>query len=281
MSLEPGRRKASKSPAGGRRNCDNVPTAFSEANSLAGAAVDRRSKLEDRRSSRTVLQEKKRRSRVEDLETKLGETMVELKVLKEQLELEEVATRVVLKKLENTKKKEERKKLLPVEKDCDSCITTDICEVAACCAEENESLMMEMAEMRAKLAEKEKELEIVKKEAEQATASSSAQRNKNNEMETKLAETEEELRQSREMLEQMKQKLESQEIEKDAMEAEMKRLRIQTDQWRKASEAAASILNHESFRSVGKPIDTCGEGRGGGRGIWALGELWKKRGQQK
>ncbi|KAK8934048.1 Interactor of constitutive active ROPs 4 [Platanthera zijinensis] len=210
--------------------------------------------------------------------------MVELKLLKEQLELEEVATRVVLKKLENTKKKkEEEEKLLPVEKDSDSCITTDICEVAACCTEENESLMMEMAEMRAKLAEKEKELETVKEEAEQATASSSAERNRNNEIETKLAQTEEKLRQSREMLEQMKQRVESQEVEKDAMEAEMKRLSIQTDQWRKASEAAASILNHESFRSAGKPIDTCGEGRGGrgGGGIRVLGELWKKRGQHK
>lgn len=309
------------------------PAACSEANSLTRAAGDRSCKLENRRSHRTALheQQKRRGSRVADLETKLDETMEELKKLKLLLVAEDAAKRVVQKKLEKTKNgdassqprmtvsspddaEEKEEKLSPAEKDSDSCVTTDVGDAAASYGEEIGSRMEpeaviqesaespEMTEVRAKLAEKEKELETVeaekesaKIEAEEAMARSTAERKKNEEMEAKLAGAEEELRQSKATVEQMKQKLEAQESEKTSMEVEMKRLRIQTDQWRKASEAAASMLGHDSFGSENKPLETYANGwspliaagadadkrRGSGGGIRVLGDLWKKRGQPK
>lgn len=250
-----------------------------------------------------------------DLEMKLDQTMVELKKLKDQLASAELAKKVVQKKLEKVEKaivfpqltttvqnpvdvdeKEERDKPLSVEKDCDSCITSDVDEIAVTCSEENASqleaqviivettrstekeedeskskLLAESPEcldtvmVRAKWAEKEMELatvvaekESLKKEAEEAKANSSLASKKTKELEIKLAGTEEELKQSKSLAEQLKLKLEAEEVAKTSMQAEMKRLRIQTEQWRKASEAAASILatEDESFRSTQKPLES-------------------------
>ncbi|KAH0464110.1 hypothetical protein IEQ34_006896 [Dendrobium chrysotoxum] len=353
-----------------QRHSHRVPlrlksTASSEANSLhRTAGLERSAKPEDRRSAHTVLQEKKKVLRMADLETKLDQTMDELKKLKEQLASAESAKTVVQKKLDKVKKtvvfpqstttvpnpddvdeKDEKKKPLPIKKDSDSCITLDVDQIGASCSEENASQLqtkvmieetsrseekegeeveskllaecaeiLEMAMVRAKLAEKEKELKIVvaekeslKKEAEEAKACSFKAGQKTEEMEIKLAGTEEELKQSKSLVEQLKLKLEAEAVAKASMEAEMKRLKIQTDQWRKASEAAASIIatGDENFRSTQKPlesynfstngvlwsplitgsqIDEGQEGqkkRGSVSGIRVLGELWKKKGQQK
>ncbi|KAL0921517.1 hypothetical protein M5K25_008596 [Dendrobium thyrsiflorum] len=337
-----------------QRHSHRVPlrlksTASSEANSLhRTAGLVRGAKPEDRRSAHTVLQEKKKVLRMADLETKLDQTMDELKKLKEQLASAEAAKTVVQKKLDKVKKtvpnpddvdeKDEKKKPLPIEKDSDSCITF--------CSEENASQLqtkvmieetsrseekegeeveskllaecaeiLEMAMVRAKLAEKEKELKTVveekeslKKEAEEAKACSFIAGQKTEEMEIKLAGTEKELKQSNSLVEQLKLKLEAEAVAKASMEAEMKRLKIQTDQWRKASEAAASIIatGDENFRSTQKPhesynfsangvlwsplitgsqMDEGQEGQkkrgSGSSGIRVFGELWKKKGQQK
>ncbi|XP_020593374.1 interactor of constitutive active ROPs 1-like [Phalaenopsis equestris] len=353
-----------------QRHSHRVPlrlksTASSEANSLhRTAGIERSSKLEDRSSSRIVLEEKKRGLRLADLEKKLDQTMEELKKLKEQLASAEAAKTVVENKLEKVEKAavfplstktlpnpedvdevDEKDKLLPAEKDSDSCITSDVDEIAASCCEDNASKpeimvtiektsrseekgegevrskhvvestdILEMAKVRAKLAEQAKKLETVvaekeslEKEAGEAKAALSISGMKTEEMEIKLAETEEELKQSKSLVLQLKQKLDAEEVSKASMEAEMKLLRIQTDQWRKASEAAASILytGDESFRSALKPLESgnflnngvlwsplvtgaeVAEGqdgqkkRGSGSGIRVFGELWKRKGQQK
>ncbi|KAI0516236.1 hypothetical protein KFK09_008908 [Dendrobium nobile] len=332
-------------------------TASSEANSLhRTAGLERSAKPEDRRSAHTVLQEKKKVLRMADLETKLDQTMDELKKLKEQLASAEAAKTVVQKKLDKVKEtvqnpddadeKDEKKNLLPIEKDSDSCITTlDGDQMGSSCSEENASQLqtkavmieekvrseekeieevesnllaecaeiLEMAMVRAKLTEKEKELKIVvaekeslKKEAEEAKACSFIAGQKTEEMEIKLAGTEEELKQSKSLVEQLKLKLEAEAVAKASMEAEMKRLKIQTDQWRKASEAAASIIatGDENFRSTQKPLESYNfstngvlwsplitgaqmdegqkkRGSRSGGGIRVFGELWKKKGQQK
>ncbi|KAK8948952.1 Interactor of constitutive active ROPs 3 [Platanthera zijinensis] len=186
----------------------------------------------------------------------------------------------------------------------------------------------EMAELRSFLAEKENQLESIlvenrflKKEAEDARGRSSAATEKAEEALTKLAGAEEELRLSKMTAERLREKLDSVETAKASLEAEMKRLRVQTDQWRKAAEAAAAVLAAdgaalndsnlngrklgESCRSMEKhlqgydstagggrwsPVIAGGEGDDGNRGakrrgaggrIQVLGELWRKKGQMK
>lgn len=88
-------------------------TVCSEANGVVRHSVDRSSpKLDDRRSPRSPLHEKKRGTRVADLETKLSQTQEEVKKLKEQLASAEAAKKDAQDELEETKKK-----LIPVDKE--------------------------------------------------------------------------------------------------------------------------------------------------------------------
>lgn len=373
------------------------PTACSEATSI------RSPKLEDRRSPRSPLHERKKGSRVADLETKLGQAQEELEKLKEQLALAEAARIDALKELEETKKRcptstLETTALDPVDEDKEKTInmeeekvdpdeellaqkdeslsaeegnvnypTTDVFEVAPASSkgdgsrvkeghaeEETEAKViveeeknkeelgavekekqeevkvesLQITELRAILAEKEKQLESVVvenraliKEAKNAKIDSSKWREKTDEMATKLTEAEEELNMTKITAERQRVKLESEETAKASLETEIKCLRVQTEQWRKAAEAAASVLVAgdgfvndgelngrrlgESGRSMEKhlrryevsmegggwsPLIAGGEGsagigggkrRGSGGGIRVFGELWKKKGQLK
>lgn len=113
----------------------------------------------------------------------------------------------------------------------------------------------------------------------------------------------------------LKEKIEGIEGEKMEMEIEMKKMRVQTEQWRKAADAAAIILaggmeingrkvgdrcgsmdkhfgGNSGFESgvgyptfVGSPItddldDGFGNGKRKGSGIRMFGDLWKKKGQK-
>lgn len=80
-------------------------TACSEANSIHRHSSDRSPKLDDRRSPRSPLYERKSGARVADLEMKLGQAQAELKKLKEQLAAAEDARRVSQVELEETKKR--------------------------------------------------------------------------------------------------------------------------------------------------------------------------------
>ncbi|KAJ8499226.1 hypothetical protein OPV22_009778 [Ensete ventricosum] len=168
--------------------------------------------------------------------------------------------------------------------------------------------------LKAKLSEKEKEVEILLEENaifktradEEARQIADAARAKEAELTARLNSTEEELKESRGKARRLAEQLEAAEGAKAALEVEMKRLRVQTEQWRKAAEAAAAVLatgdamgedttgrrvaercgsmdKHLGWGSplVAGDIDEDGSGRRKSAGIRVLGELWKKKGQRK
>ncbi|WOK98531.1 interactor of constitutive active ROPs 4-like isoform X2 [Canna indica] len=181
----------------------------------------------------------------------------------------------------------------------------------------------EVEDLKAKLLEKEKEVEILleenmifKSNAEEETKKiMGAAQAKEAELTAKLTSMDEELKESRAKAERLAEQLEAAERTKTTLEAEMKRLKVQTEQWRKAAEAAAAALadddrscvDAEGGRRVaercvsmdkhiaagnigwGSPLVTgdldddgmAGGGRRKGAGIRVFGDLWKKKGQHK
>ncbi|XP_078151527.1 interactor of constitutive active ROPs 4-like [Carex rostrata] len=343
-------------------------TACTETNGVTNhrSMVDRSPKVHvDHRSPRSSspLHEKKRGTRVADLESKLGKAQEELKKLKEQLASAEAAKKDAQRSLETAKKHvgrnegvvtgevtviEESKNLDVESKDpeleikesseviepkvevvesVNSVVTsmTDVFEVitpgeisvekeenidriegeevqkekendededaikiieeAVLIQEVKEKEISELDELKAKLTEREKEIEVISVEK--------------TEMKRKA---EEAMEQANKMEETMRVAVAA----KEALEGEMRRLRIQTDQWRKAAEAAAAVLaSGDCDMRCGSMekgfIGSGGNGNGGfgygwgspgvgeeeegkrrsGSGMRMFGELWKKRGQQK
>ncbi|GMJ05371.1 ROP interactive partner 2, interactor of constitutively active ROP4 [Hibiscus trionum] len=176
--------------------------------------------------------------------------------------------------------------------------------------------------LKSKLEEKEKELSMfaegnknLKKQLNEATSNISSAKAKEEEMTLKLGQVGEELEASKTNAAQLKEKLQSVEEQKEALETEMKKLRVQTDQWRKAADAAAAILSggmemngrisnrcssmDKHFAGVfetpagggfpgyvGSPglgdnmDDGFGSGKRKGSGIKMFGDLWKKKSQK-
>lgn len=172
--------------------------------------------------------------------------------------------------------------------------------------------------LKGKLLEKEKELEVAGQQTENlrkqlvgATMTISSARSKEEEMASKLSQLEEELKASKENNIQLKEKLEAVEGGKEELEAEMKKLRVQTEQWRKAAAAVLAggvemngripgrcgsmdkhfggvfEVPHAGYAGfVGSPgnIDDLDDGFGGGKrknsGIRMFGDLWKRKGQK-
>ncbi|XP_038998502.1 interactor of constitutive active ROPs 4-like isoform X2 [Hibiscus syriacus] len=104
--------------------------------------------------------------------------------------------------------------------------------------------------LKSKLEEKEKELtlfangnENLKKQLIEATSNILSAKAKEEEMNLKLCQVGEELEASNTNSAQLKEKLQSVEEQKETLEAETKKLRAQTEQWRKAADAAAAILS--------------------------------------
>ncbi|XP_042424322.1 interactor of constitutive active ROPs 4-like isoform X2 [Zingiber officinale] len=176
---------------------------------------------------------------------------------------------------------------------------------------------------KAKLLEKEKEVAILLEEnaifktraEEEAKQIADSARSKQEEITAKLNSMAEQLKESKTKEKQLAAQLETAEGAKATLEMELKRLKVQTEQWRKAAEAAAEALATgdavggdemggrkvaERCRSMDKHVggggygiwgspltdgdDVDDEDGGGGRkkgtGVRMFGNLWKKN-QQK
>lgn len=185
-------------------------------------------------------------------------------------------------------------------------------------ASENDEINL----LKSKLEEKEKELEVFREENENLksqlseTASQvSMSRAKEEEMSSSLIQLEKRLEESRGKEVELREKLEAAEVGKEELESEMMKLRVQTEQWRKAADAAAAVLADgvdmngrrisersgsmdKHFGSVYEPSvagytgfvgspglgedleDDFGNGKRKGSGIKMFGDLWKKKGQK-
>lgn len=170
--------------------------------------------------------------------------------------------------------------------------------------------------LKAKLEEKEKELaetgkenDDLKKQLTEAALNNSAAEKQKEEMAQNLSQVREELKASMEEAVKLQEKLENTEGAKNALESEMKKLRIQTEQWKKAADAAATVLAggmemngkipercgsmDKHFGGMLEPFgglmglphddidDAFGSGKRKGSGMKMFGDLWKKKGHQK
>ncbi|XVE52930.1 hypothetical protein DITRI_Ditri02bG0164100 [Diplodiscus trichospermus] len=178
----------------------------------------------------------------------------------------------------------------------------------------------EINELKSKLEEKEKEVgvftqenEDMKEQLSEAASNILSAKAKEEEMTLRLRQVGEELEASKTNAAQLKEKLQSVEGQKEALEAEMKKLRVQTEQWRKAADAAAAILSggaemngrisnrcssmdkhfggvfehpaggyagYVGSPGLGDDDDVFGSGKRKGSGIKMFGDLWKKKGQK-
>ncbi|CAF1926318.1 BnaC05g13270D [Brassica napus] len=306
--------------------------------------TDRSSKLGvDRRSPRSggprsePLGQKKLGGRISDLESQLGQAQEELRLLKEQLANAEAVKKLAQDELHHDNKSKKPNPPARVEGpayeadtiDRDEIIPgdaqkeTDVFEVpvekiAVVKDEEAEKLVAkedEIKMLKARLYDMEKEHESLGKENESlksqlsdsATEMSNVKANED-EMASKVSRMGEELEESRGKTAHLKEKLESVEEAKEALEAEMKKLRVQTEQWRKAADAAAAVLSGEFERDRSRSAEKCcagglfdpnaevgfleppgvaedsddglGSGKRRSSGMKMFGELWKKRGQK-
>ncbi|KAJ6423623.1 hypothetical protein OIU84_024572 [Salix udensis] len=252
--------------------------------------TDRSPKLGDRCSPRGAqpdsLNQKKLGTRIADLESQLGQAQVELKTLKEQLDSAEAAKKEAQKELEKKAKKgsvpepeEDSKKVDEVFEDKQ--LETDVFEVQV-------------------------ETKTVEPKVDPGDLLDQAE--KENSPTEILAEPPaipepEKLR-----------KLEAAEGANEALETEMKKMKVQTEQWRKAADAAAAVLAggvemngripercgsmDKHFGGVFEPqaggyagfvgspgmADDLDDGFGSGKrkssGIKRIGDLWKKKGHK-
>ena len=119
--------------------------------------------------------------------------------------------------------------------------------------------------LKAELEEKEKELlvfrqqnESLKSQVKEAALETSASRTKKEEMNSRLSQLGRELEANRDNEVQLKEKLEAVEVAKEALEAEMKKLRVQTEQWRKTADAAAAVLADSVEMNRRRISERCG-----------------------
>ncbi|CAN4104343.1 unnamed protein product [Withania somnifera] len=189
--------------------------------------------------------------------------------------------------------------------------------------EELNSKDEEISSLKSKLEEKEKELQVfgqenecLKKELNEKILEMSSLKAKEDETSLKLNQVTLELETSKNDGVNLTEKLEATEKAKEALENEMKRLRVQTEQWRKAADAAAAVLAgggvdmngrrlpercgsmDKNYGNVFEPAvggygsymgspglgddsgDVFGHGKRKGSGIKMFGDLWKKKGQK-
>lgn len=211
------------------------------------------------------------------------------------------------------------------EKEIKSVILTDPPEVSDPEKVSSDELVFkddELSLLKAKLIEKEKELEVfsqenegLKKDLIEANSEIASARSKEEENASKLIRMSEELEVSYIKMSQLNKKLEAAEGTKETMETEMKKLRVQTEQWRKAADAAASVLAGDvdmkgrrisercgsmdkHIGSMFEPVaggyagfvgspgmadgldDGFGSGKRKGSGIRMFGDLWKRKSQK-
>ncbi|XP_071716733.1 interactor of constitutive active ROPs 4-like [Rutidosis leptorrhynchoides] len=179
----------------------------------------------------------------------------------------------------------------------------------------------EINSLKEKVEEKEKELEVfgienedLKRQLSEANVVISSAKVKEDQMSLKLTFFEEELVKSKNDGLKLKEKLKEVEVAKEVLETEMKKLRVQTEQWRKAADAAAAILSGGAEMNEGRRVsercgsmekhyggvfdgygvggfvgspgmgddsdDGFGNGKRKGSGMRMFGDLWKKKGQK-
>lgn len=309
--------------------------------------TDKSPKLGGRRSPRgshsDPVNQKKLGTRIAGLESQLEQAQEELKILKHQLVSAEAAKKQAQQELQkNTTKaplvqesvqlqKETDVFEVPVEKmppgskvDFSHPISESPVILKAIKPSLNDLVVKnnEIDSLRGKIKEKEKELEVfgqenksLKSDLNEATLEISLARAKEEEMNLRLKQLEEELKASKVNVSELNKKVEEVEGVKGGLASEMKKLKVQTEQWRKAADAAAAILAggvdmNEGIRVserrgsmdnkhfevgfeppvggyggyLGSPgfNDDSDDTSGGGKrkGIRMFGDLWKKKGQK-
>ncbi|CAL9241123.1 unnamed protein product [Arabidopsis halleri] len=299
----------------------------SDRHHLSRPITDRSPKLGlDRRSPRSggphtdPLTQKKLGSRISGLESQLGQAQEELSLLKQQLAKAEAAKKRAQEELHRKKSKKphppaQERDDIPG----DGHQETDVFEVLVEKEKESEKTKNdELASkedqinvLKARLYDLEKERvslgqenESLKNQLKKTDSEMSSAKAKEDEIASKVSQIGEELEESNETTAKLKKKLESVEEEKESLEAEMKKLKVQTEQWRKAADAAAAVLaggvemngrfseqygsmeKHFAGRFVGSPgmaddsDDGLGFGKRKGSGMKMFGDLWKKKGQK-
>jgi hypothetical protein len=189
-------------------------------------------------------------------------------------------------KAEKEVEEEETKKMVDEEINADIVVT------------DGEKESPEVTELKTKVAEKEAEIAALtaenaelKKQAEEAAWKAKE------DAAAKASLVEQSLKDgaAREAL--LGEQLKASEATREALEAEMRRLRVQTEQWRKAAEAAAAVLGGDNHLAGLHGIAGGGNGWGSpatmpddgdddfgskrkGAGMRMLGDLWKKKGNK-
>ncbi|XP_047334922.1 interactor of constitutive active ROPs 4-like [Impatiens glandulifera] len=257
------------------------------------------------------LTQKKLGTRIADLESQLGAAQTELRILKDQLASTEEAKRLAEEQDNTSGDKQESQP------------ETDVFEVLVETYDTKKPVRFddelalkneEISLLKSIIEEKDRELEITRngnnamiEKADELHSLMATYRSKEVVAGLKLGEVEKELEECKENENRIKEKIEAMEASKVTMEAEMKKMRVQTDQWRKAADAAAAMLSEVVMEKNGRKIITTGkfgsmEGkyRGGGgmydaddededdddlemdgkRKGWMFGDLWRKKGQK-
>ncbi|CAH9107534.1 unnamed protein product [Cuscuta europaea] len=286
----------------------------SDAEQLRGRPLTERSPrlLGDRPSPRgsrsDPTAQKKLGLRISYLENQLGLAQEELKCLKEQLTSTEIAKKLVQEKV----KKKTMKPAVPKQNFPDNEKEN---RHASEVFDDSSKEFDEVSMLRAELEEKEKELanvyrenESLKQQMNEEAMEASLAKKKEEETTLHLKQVKEELETSRNNAVMLSEKLVDSEKTKEALEAEVKKLSIQTEQWMKAADAAASLLSgdqeimmngrrmSERYRKsvlepvargyVGHPVlfhdseDASESGRKKGSGIKIFGDLWRKKSQK-
>ncbi|KAJ8527764.1 hypothetical protein K7X08_015215 [Anisodus acutangulus] len=318
-----------------------TPTSSSDQNSP---------KLGDRKSPRGAqsdpTNQRKLGTRIADLDTQLGQAQEELKDLKDQLASVETAKKAALEQLEKTKKSivpepkeiqesDEKQQEIdvfevpnveisqPTNEDELKITTLSLAEPEKPSFEELALKNEEISLLKAKLEEKEKEFQVffhenenLKKELNEKTSEISSTKAEAEEMNLKFNQVTQEVEATKNNASKKNEELEAAEKAKEELESEMKKLRVQTEQWRKAADAAAAVLagevemnerrlsercgsmDYKSYGNVFEPtiggygcymgspglLDDSDDGFGHvkrkGSGIKKFGDLWRKKSQK-
>lgn len=289
---------------------------------------------------------KKLGTRIADLESQLGQAQDELKNLKDQLASAESGKNVAQDQPEMKSKKQQKvpepveilekpfsdmeTQMLKdsisaaIEKPEDVRKETDVFEVPMETKTKPENPSFdeltskndEVNLLKNKLADKSQELDILHQENEslrnelnEKSLKLSSSQSERDELILRLNKADQELENTKASAFQMNEKLEATEKAREELENEMKMIRVQTEQWRKAADAAASVLAggtkitgrripercgsmDKHYGSTFQPVgyadspgqneddsdDVFGSGKRKGSGIKIFGEMWKKKG---
>ncbi|CAA7036985.1 unnamed protein product [Microthlaspi erraticum] len=308
-------------------------SASSDPHHLHRPITDRSPKLGlDRRSSprsgggphTDPLTQKKLGSRIFGLETQLGQAQEELRLLKEQLAKAEAAKKRAQEELHKKKSKKIKPKSPALVEGSKTSERDDVPGDGGGETDVFEVLLVEKTKNDDELASKEDQINVLKarlydmeiqrvslgKENEslkdllkKTDSEMSSAKAREDEIVSKVSQIGEELEESNEKTEELQKKLESVEEAKESLEAEMRKLKVQTEQWRKAADAAAAVLSggvemkhgrfaegsgsmekHFAGRFVGSPgmgdDSDDGSGKRKSSGIKMFGDLWRKKGQK-